>query len=103
MKIEAEIKSNGRTLTTAENDIKCNASAWLKTKLGPRFTSKLDEADTQLVSRAIRQNFMILKGQKYVTEEGVYNGKPFTSYYLPEIHDLNLRHEVYPYTNEKPE
>jgi hypothetical protein len=92
-----EVTTSSAIEKTATKSIKCNACAWLKINLNPNLMSKLTEEEAEAVRSAKKNNFMIVKGQKFIRQRGSYDNKPFISKFLPEIHDICVKYNLYSY------
>lgn len=81
--IKHEVNSNVEK--TAKKDIRCNASDWLRVNLTKEVFESMTEDERNIVLRVRRNNFMIKKGDKFIRQVGMYDGKQYVSKFLLDV------------------
>jgi hypothetical protein len=54
-------------------------------------------AELRLIAKAKRNNYKIVKGQKYLKQNNVCDGEIYTFKAIPEMHELCLKYDHYGY------
>tara|TARA_Y100000780_G_scaffold176831_1_gene162005 strand:- start:7884 stop:8156 length:273 start_codon:yes stop_codon:yes gene_type:complete len=52
-------------------------------------------SELRAVVKAKRNNWKIVKGQKYVKQTNTFDGRVFTFKAIPEIHEICVKHNLY--------
>jgi hypothetical protein len=54
-------------------------------------------AELRLIVKAKRNNYNIVKGQKYINQTNISDGEIYNFKAISEMHDLCLKHDLYDY------
>ena len=52
-------------------------------------------AELRLIAKAKRNNYNVVKGQKYIRQNNICDGEIYTFKAIPEMHELCLKHDLY--------
>lgn len=90
-----EHKINSNVLKIASKDMKCDASAWLKINLTEELFNQMTSEEQESVLKAKRNQFLIKKGEAYIRQFGVYDGKKYVSKFNKQINEICAKYNLY--------
>lgn len=86
---------NSNVEKIAKKIITCDASVWLKINLTSEIFDKLTEDEQKAVIKARRNDFKIVKGDKFIRQVGMYDGKQYVSKFINDINVICDKYKLY--------
>ena len=83
------------SIPTARKDHECMACDFILASGISGFGYSFSELRLIAKAKAKAKGYKILKGQKYIRQNNIFDGELYTFKAIPEMHDICIKHELY--------